>query len=153
MRSFKRRSAGIALTVSTALLGVAGASTTASASGTFTLHDVATGRCLDSNYAGSAYALGCNGGNYQNWYYLGTYWNGAYLIVDAQTGLCLQPTGTQTVGTASCNSNDAYEAWIPVSVNGHTRYDNIVNGYALDSNTSVYYLPVNGGSYQLWDKR
>jgi hypothetical protein len=29
--------------------------------------NIATGLCLDSNSAGSAYTLGCNGGGYQTW--------------------------------------------------------------------------------------
>ena len=153
MKIFQRRAAQIALAVSTALLGVAGTTLSASASSTFTLHNVATGRCIDSNTSGSAYMLTCNGGNYQNWYYLGTSWNGAYLLVDAQTGRCIRPTGSVSIGTASCNSNDAYEAWIPVSANGHTRFDNVVNGDALDANnTYVYYGTPNGGNYQLWNR-
>ena len=153
MRVFQRRAARIALVLSAVLLGALGATAPASASSTFSLHNVATGRCLDSNNAGSAYILPCNGGNYQNWHYLGSYFSGAYLLVDAETGRCLTITGSTTIGTTSCNSNDGYEAWYPVSVNGHTRYDNVVfSSDALDANnTSVYYGAVNGGNFQLWN--
>jgi hypothetical protein len=138
---------------SAALLGVLGSTVSASASTTFSLHNVATGRCLDSNDAGSAYILPCNGGNYQNWHYLGSYFAGAYLLVDAQTGRCIEPTGSTSIGTSACNSNDGYQAWRPVSVNGHTRYENVVfSSDALDANnTAVYYGTVNGGNYQLWN--
>lgn len=157
MRIVSRRAARIALVVAAALLAVFGTTTSASAAVTFTLHNVATGHCLDSNStgnnSGNAYMLPCNGGNYQNWYYLGSAFGGAYLLVDAQTGLCLIPTGSTSIGTTGCNSYDGYDSWYPVSVNGHTRYDNVVfSSDALDANnTAVYYGPVNGGNYQLWN--
>jgi hypothetical protein len=153
MSIFHRRAPRIALVVTAALLGVLGTATSASASGTFTLHNVATGRCLDSNTSGSAYMLPCNGGDYQSWYYLGSDWSGAILLVDVHTGRCIAPTGATSIGTTGCNSNDAYDSWRPVSVNGHTRYENVVyDSDALDANnTSVYYGAVNGGNYQLWN--
>lgn len=75
-------------------------------------------RCLDSNYAGSAYGIPCNGGAYQHWHfnYTGTMtdslygrtWN-AYEIVNVQTGRCLDSNGTD-VYTLPCNGG-LYQRW------------------------------------------
>jgi len=59
------------------------------------------GQCLDSNYVGNVYELNCNGGNYQNWNIEA--FGQAYLLQDAQTGLCLEnDSGWPNVFTAPC---------------------------------------------------
>ncbi|MEY9913684.1 hypothetical protein ABIA35_009958 [Catenulispora sp. MAP12-49] len=129
----------------------------ASAGITIKLHSKATGRCLDSNTGGSAYALPCNGGQFQNWVFYLNGGNGAGLQ-DLQTGLCLT-TGTQVnsslvmMKTASCAGNAVNFGVVANSDGTHTF---TTGTWCLDSNTdgegnnvgAVYIDPCNGGNYQ-----
>lgn len=124
---------------------------------TIRLHDKATGRCLDSNTSGSAYALPCNGGNFQNWLAINLE-GSSRALEDAQTNLCLT-TGTQVnsnlvlMKTESCAGNAVNFA----VVSNSDGTDTFTTGtWCLDSNTdgegnnvgSVYIDPCNGGNYQ-----
>ncbi|WP_328848316.1 RICIN domain-containing protein [Micromonospora zamorensis] len=81
-------------------------------------------RCLDSNAAGQAYGIVCNGGAYQRWHfnYLGTQrdvyynrvWN-VYEIRNAATGRCLDADGVNGY-TNPCNGGD-YQRWFLIDIN------------------------------------
>jgi ricin-type beta-trefoil lectin protein len=77
-----------------------------------TIHNSATGHCLDSNWAGQAYALTCNGGNYQKWTVVDRSDNrGVYTyIVDFETGKCLDSNSSGSLYTLSCNGGN-YQCW------------------------------------------
>jgi hypothetical protein len=106
-----------------------------------TITDAQTGRCLDSDSAGDAYTLPCNGGAYQGWKLQGTN------FVDQQTGRCLDSNDAGDAYTQPCNGGN-YQNWY--NLDG-TLYD-AQAGRCLDSNTSgnLYTQPCNGGNYQNW---
>ena len=107
-----------------------------------TYRNVATGLCLDSNAERAVYALGCNGGNYQNWKRDGL------TLRNVSTGFCLDSNPEGKVYTLGCNGGD-YQKW---ESRGQCLV-NVATGKCLDSNPggAVYTLACNGGNYQNWN--
>ena len=128
------------------------------AGSSITLHDKATGHCLDSNSSGDAYALQCNGGSYQHWYD-NSYGGGTVYFQDVQTGRCLT-TGTQInsnlvmMQTSSLCYDNAVNFSIIFTSDGTETFT--TGKWCLDSNANgkgnnvgtVYMDPCNGGDYQ-----
>lgn len=117
---------------------IAGWQATASAS---TFKSRSIGYCLDSNGNGQVYAMGCNGGSYQEWHY-----NGAELINYA-TGFCLDSNGAKQTYTMGCNGC-SYQKWY----RSGERFINVATGFCLDGNGAghIYTHDCNGSNYQTW---
>jgi hypothetical protein len=116
--------------------------------------DYSTGRCLDSNYAGSAYTSPCyaGGDTYQEWAMFETEY-GRDTLNDLQTGRCLDSNSAGAVYTDSCNGDDTYQNWsLGGDGPGYTLQD-LQTGLCLDSNSSgsLYTDPCNWNNYyQNW---
>jgi Ricin-type beta-trefoil lectin domain len=78
--------------------------------------DLATGRCLDSNFSGNVYANGCNSGPYQVWNFLWDTQTGGYQLQDSETGLCLDNSSVTgppgPVFTDACNAASETQTWL-----------------------------------------
>ncbi len=94
---------GAAPVVVAGLIAVPAAAPASAGLALVTLHDVATGKCLDSNWSannlsdpdmGAGYAKSCNSGNFQNWNLNILYYNNGsgevMTISDNETGKCLE---------------------------------------------------------------
>jgi hypothetical protein len=114
--------------------------------------DYSTGRCLDSNYAGSAYTDPCfEDGNFQDWAYFTTGYS--MTLNDVQTALCLDSNYAGAVYTDSCNGNNTYQNWsFGGEGPGYTIQD-YQTGLCLDGNSSgsLYTDACNWNNYyQNW---
>jgi len=81
--------------------------------------------CLDSDNGGNAYALPCNGGNYQNWqiqFYASIDGFDTYRVVNQQTHRCLDGNDN-SVYTNPCQDPNYWQKWrVLSSYNGSTQY-------------------------------
>jgi hypothetical protein len=140
-----RRSITAALTLFACFVLVLASPSASAATSTF--RDVATLHCLDSNTSGNVYAIGCNGGNFQNWIFAGS--DTTTTVRDVSTLFCLDSNTNGNVYTLPCNGGN-FQKW-RVERSSHRVVD-VATGRCLDSNTanSVYTLPCNGGNFQNW---
>jgi hypothetical protein len=138
----------------TAVMGLSG--NASASSSTTTLTDVSTLNCLDSDGNGNVYALGCNGGNYQNWIQQpvgGGLNRGEVNLVDAQTGRCLDSDPSGNIYTLPCNGGN-YQVWAmsPIGT-GPNQFQDFQTGLCLDSsNGRAYTQSCNGGNFQHWER-
>ncbi|MFB9622734.1 RICIN domain-containing protein [Nonomuraea helvata] len=136
-----------------------------------------TGLCLDSNFDGRVYTLGCNSGNYQRW--IIETWGGGiprgpddgplppegvnegpwFALRNAATGRCLDSNG-RDVYTTPCQTGNAYQAWLVWDLwSDNLTIQPYTYGFAghnprgsLDSDRAghVYVHEENDGGFQNW---
>jgi hypothetical protein len=123
------------------------------------LRNWATGVCVDSNYAGAAYAIGCNGGNYQNWF-IGGYARGAcgsygcgpvVGLRSDETNLVLDSNRAGAVYTHNYLDNDANQEWLMTGNDTVTQFQNVATGLCLQTNgDGVLFTTGCGSNFQDW---
>jgi len=159
-RTWQRRTARSALAVISILATLTLVASPAAAlpGGGGIIRNWQTGLCLDSNHNGDVYAMGCNGGNYQNWDE-GWISRDHYQIVNKQTGRCLDANQAGQVYTSPCARDNPYQRWKPTNWNRsccdyyRIQFQHHIHGnVCLDSDRQgkVYTMPCNGGNFQNW---
>src|SRR5262249_50265016 len=97
--------------LSTLIASVAFVVTPAYADYTTILRSWRQGECLDSNWDGAVYTLGCNGGNYQNWH-IEHYSLDQYRVRDMETGRCLDSNWNGDLYTLPCQDPNDWQKWM-----------------------------------------
>jgi Ricin-type beta-trefoil lectin domain len=123
-----------ALAITSTVLMVSAQS--ASAGEVYSLENIATGRCLDSDPGGKAYTLGCNNGAYQRWDVSQS--GSGYILRNDKTGRCLDSNDKGDAYTLDCNGGP-YQLWNYTSTSHHPpygKYWNVATGRCLDSDNS-----------------
>ena len=113
----------------------------------------ATGHCLDSNWAGDVYAIGCNGGTFQIWNKVKK--NFGYALIDVKTGLCLDDDRSAgRLKTNKCNYG-SYQQWTadPGPDANPRIWKSVATMRCLDDDISAGKVKTNdcnGGNFQRW---
>jgi hypothetical protein len=83
------------------------------ATGNYTVVQYATGRCLDSNGAGSVYTSICGPADnpYQHWH-TGPFTSASFQ--NAATGRLLDGNGSSVYTSVPANANNPYEIWTDI---------------------------------------
>jgi len=120
----------------------------------------ATGVCLDSNWAGRAYTLGCNGGNFQNWWPGGAGYKacGAYgcgpvvVIKDNETDRALDSDWAGRVYTNPYVNwqNNMNQRWLMTGNDTVTQLQNVATGLCLQAMAGVLFTTGCGSNFQDW---
>jgi hypothetical protein len=121
-----------ALAIASTVLTISAQS--ASAGEVYSLENIATGLCLDSNNNENAYTKGCNNGAYQRWDVSQS--GSGYTLRNEKTGLCLDSNDNGNAYTKGCNGG-AYQLWNYTSTSHNPpygKYWNVATGRCLDSN-------------------
>lgn len=121
----------------------------------------ATGVCIDSNWAGQAYTLGCNGGNFQNWWPAGDGWTGCgyygcgpvVVLKNDETDLALDSNAGGSVYTNPYLNwdNNMYQRWLMTGNDTVTQLENVQTGLCLQTNGQGDLFTTDCGSnFQDW---
>lgn len=98
-------------------------------------NDYSTKRCLDSDYAGSAYTTPCYANDtYQDWAYFLTQYG--MTLNDYQTARCLDSNYAGAVYTSACNGDNTYQNWSFGGEGPGNTIQDYQTGLCLDSNSS-----------------
>jgi hypothetical protein len=138
MRKLGTRTATLILAASASVAAFTVGLGPAAATGTTMIRNWNNGRCLDSNSAGAAYTLPCNGGQYQQWEELDEISGAAYTdrLVDVATNRCLTNDSGQ-VYTYPCIPGYRNQLWVDYDLGGNAHmYLNIQTGFVLKANSA-----------------